>query len=78
MNKYQIKKQIHQKELQIKRLHLHQSSTEFCNQLYNTLILEKAVLKKELENLSKKSLLTIVKDKFSPRKELICDYWKKN
>lgn len=78
MNKYQIKKQIYQKELQIKRLHLHQSSTEFCTQLYNTLILEKAILKKELENLGKKSLFEVVRNKFIPHKKLICDYWKKS
>ena len=57
VNKNQLKKQILQKELQIKKLHLHQSSTEFCNQLYNTLILEKAILKKELENLEKNCIL---------------------
>ena len=77
MNKHQLKKQIFQKELQIKKLHLHQSSTDFCNQLYNTLILKKAVLKKELENLSKNSLIENIKKKFSPRKKLICDYWRK-
>ena len=44
---------VNKNQLQIKKLHLHQSSTEFCNQLYNTLILEKAILKKELENLEK-------------------------
>lgn len=77
MNKHQLKKQIVQKELQIKKLHLHQSSTDFCNQLYNTLILEKAVLKKELENLSKNSLIENIKRKLSPRKKFICDYWRK-
>ena len=46
MKKHQLKKQIYQKELQIKKLHLHQSSSDICNQLYNTLILEKAILKK--------------------------------
>ena len=65
VNKNQLKKQILQKELQIKKLHLHQSSTEFCNQLYNTLILEKAILKKELENLEKNHILEKIKKTFS-------------
>ncbi len=77
MNKHQIKKQILQKELQIKKLHLHQSSTDLCNQLYNKLILEKAVLKKELENLEKNHIIDKLKCFFSPHKKLICDYWRK-
>ena len=51
MKKHLLKKQISQKELQIKKLHLHQSSSDICNQLYNTLILEKAILKKEIEEI---------------------------
>lgn len=77
MNKHQLKKQILQKELQIKKMHLHQSSADFCNQLYNSLILEKAVLKKELENLEKNPVLEKMKGLFSPHKKLICDYWKR-
>ena len=49
----------------------------FCNQLYNTLILEKAILKKELENLEKNHILEKIKKTFSPKKTLICDYWEK-
>ena len=77
MNKHQLKKQILQKELQIKKLHLHQSSTDFCNQLYNTLILEKAILKKELENHEKNYFIEMIKGILPSKKKLICDYWKK-
>ncbi len=77
MNKHQLKKQILQKELQIKKLHLHQSSTDFCNQLYNTLILEKAILKKELENHEKNYFIEMIKGVLPSKKKLICDYWKK-
>ena len=76
MKKYQLKKQILHKELQIKKLHLHQSSSDVCAQLYNNLILEKAILKKELENLEKNPVIEKIK-KFLPKKEkLICDYFK--
>ena len=68
---------VNKNQLQIKKLHLHQPSTEFCNQLYNTLILEKAILKKELENLEKNCILEKIKKTFSPKKTLICDYWEK-
>lgn len=76
LNKNHLKKQIHLKELQIKKLHLHQSSSDVCNQLYNTLILEKAILKKELENLEKNPLVEKVKKMFSRKEKLICDYFK--
>ena len=75
-NKQQIKKRIQQKELQIKKLHLHQESSDVCNRLYNTLILEKAILKKELEDMDRNPILEAVK-RILPRKEkLICDYFK--
>ena len=75
-NKQQIKKKIQQKELQIKQLHLHQSSSEVCNQLYNTLILEKAILKKELQDLEKNPVVEAVKRIIPKREKLICDYFK--
>lgn len=76
MNKKQLKKQIQLKELQIKKLHLHQSSSDICNQLHNTLILEKAVLKKELEELEKNPVAEKFKKIFLRNEKLICDYFK--
>ncbi len=77
MNKKQIlKKQIQNKELQIKKLHLHLSSTDICNQLYNTLIIEKAILKKQLEELEKNALIEGIKKIFHKKEKLICDYFK--
>ena len=75
-NKQQLKKQILHKELQLKKLHLHRSSSEVCDQLCNTLILEKAILKKELENLEKNPLIEAVKRVIPRREKLICDYFK--
>ena len=75
MNKNQIKKQIQQKELQIKKLHLHQTSSDVCEQLYNTLILAKAVLKKELEELEKNPVAEKLKSLFAPKEKRICDYF---
>ena len=79
MNKNQIKKRILEKELQIKKLHLHQSKSEVCDELYNALILEKAILKKELENLEKNPIIEGVKSAakvFLKKEKLICDYFK--
>lgn len=75
-NKQLLLKKIQQKELQIKKLHLHQSSSEVCNQLYNTLILEKAILKKELKDLNKNPITEAVKRVLPRREKLICDYFK--
>ncbi len=76
MKKHLLKKQIYQKELQIKKMHLHRSSSDVCDQLYNTLILEKAILKKELEKLEKNPLLEKIKKVFPKKEKLICDYFK--
>lgn len=77
MNEKQIlKKKIQQKELQIKKLHLHQTSSEVCNQLYNTLILEKAILKKKLDELEKNSIIENIKKIIPHKEKLICDYFK--
>ena len=76
MNRKQLlKKQIHQKELQIKKLHLHQAANDVCNQLYNTLILEKAILKNELQQLEKNPIIEAVKRILPKKEKLICDYW---
>lgn len=75
MNKNQLKKQIFQKELQIKKLHLHQSSSDVCAQLYNTLILEKAILKKELDDLERNSVTEKIKSFFASKEKRICDYF---
>lgn len=75
-NKHLLKKRIQEKELQIKKLHLHQSSSDICNQLYNTLILEKAILKKELKDLDKHPFVEAVKSIIPKKEKLICDYFK--
>ena len=74
-NKQLIIKRIQEKELQIKKLHLHQTASDVCNSLYNTLILEKAILKKELENLEKNPVIEAVKRIVPRREKLICDYF---
>ena len=74
--KQKLKKEIQLKALQIKRLHLHQSSSEVCEKLCNTLILEKAILKKELEELEKNKFIEKVKNIIPRKEKLICDYFK--
>lgn len=76
MNKNQIKKLIYQKELEIKNLHLHQASNQAFESLYNSLILEKAILKKELDKLEKNKLIICLEKILHKKEKLICDYFK--
>lgn len=70
-----LEKQIFQTELQIRKLQASVGSTDICEDLLNSLILRKAVLKKQLENSNKSPLIEGIK-KLVPRKEkLICDYF---
>ena len=74
-NKIILKKQIQQIEIQIKKLDQQTSRTELCEDLYNSLILKKAVLKKDLENLSKNPFIEKVKSLVPHKEKLICDYF---
>lgn len=74
-NKQLLEKQIRQTELQIKKMIANPNKSEICEDLFNSLILKKAVLKKQLQNLEKNPLIEGIK-KIVPRKEkLICDYF---
>ena len=74
-NKQQLKKRIQQVELQIKKLDLHATNSPVCEDLYNSLILQKAVMKKDLEELSKNPLVEKIKKILPHKEKLICDYF---
>ena len=59
------------------KLKEHIDKSSICSDLYNKVVLEKAILKKELED-SKKNKIVISLRNFLPHKKtLICDYFKK-
>ena len=74
-NKELLKKQIQQAELQIKKLDQQAFRTEVCEDLYNSLILKKAIMKKELEELEKNLIVKKIKSILPRREKLICDYF---
>ena len=74
-NKLQLKKHIQQIELQIKKLDLNMSDSDVCVDLYNSLILKKAVFKKQLEESDKNIFIEKIKKIFPHKKKLICDYF---
>lgn len=75
--KKELIQSIKEKELQLKKLKEHIDKSTVCSELYNKVVLEKAILKKELENLDKNPLVEAVKNLLPRKKTLICDYFKK-
>ena len=74
-NKQQLKKRIQQTELQIKKLNMLATDSDICDDLYNSLILQKAVMKKQLQDLEKNPIIENIKKMMPRRKKLICDYF---
>ena len=76
MNEKQLlKKRREQTELQLKRLNQSSVTNEVCEDLCNSLILQKAILKKELEELNKSPFVEKIKKIMPHREKLICDYF---
>lgn len=68
---------IKEKELQLAKLKAHVDKSSVCADLYNKVVLEKAILKKELEDSQKNNLVEGFKNLLPRKKTLICDYFKK-
>lgn len=69
---------IREKELQLSKLKEHIDKSVVCSDLYNKVLIEKAVLTKQLEDLQNKSLINRIKHLLPRREKLICDYFKGN
>lgn len=67
---------IKQKEEKLSKLKEHIDKSEVCSDLYDKMLIEKAVLKKQLDDLQNKSLVNRVKHLLPKREKLICDYFK--
>ena len=67
---------IREKEIQLSKLKEHIDKSEVCSDLYNKMLIEKAVLKKQLEDLKNKSFVNRIKHLIPRREKLICDYFK--
>ena len=73
MKRKQIELRLQHKEAELKKLHLQPSTADINNRQYNRLILEKAILKKELENFGKNYFVEKAKRFFTKKETLICD-----
>ena len=72
----ELKDSIKEKETQLKKLSEHVDKSNICSDLYNKVVLEKAKLNKELQDLQKNTLGEKLKNIFPHKKTLICDYFK--
>lgn len=68
---------IREKELQLAKLKEHIDKSAVCSDLYDKMLLEKAVLKKQLEDLQNNSLVNRIKHLLPRQEKLICDYFKR-
>ncbi|MBQ8458722.1 hypothetical protein IJ541_01315 [bacterium] len=77
---FKVKKElilsIKEKEIQLSKLKQHIDKSEVCSDLYNKILIEKAVLKQQLEDLQNKSIVNRIKHLLPKREKLICDYFK--
>lgn len=67
---------IREKELQLAKLRLHVDKSTVCSDLYNKVVLEKAILNKELKDSEEGKFLCKIKKLVPRKKTLICDYFK--
>lgn len=74
--KKELIKSIREKELQLAKLRAHIDKSTVCSDLYNKVVLEKAILKKELEDSEKNSFMERVRNLVPRKKTLICDYFR--
>lgn len=71
-----LKDAIKEKELQLAKLKLHVDKSAVCSDLYNKVVLEKAILNRELHDLENDSFFENVKRLIPRKKTLICDYFR--
>lgn len=76
-NVKELKNLILEKEQQLEKLRCHVDKSTICSDLYNKVVLEKAILKKEIQDFENNTLVNKVKDLIPRKKTLICDYFKK-
>ncbi|MBR1619170.1 hypothetical protein IJ674_04670 [bacterium] len=75
--KKQLIASIHDKELQLSKLKQHIDKSDICSDLYNKVLIEKAILKKQLDDLKNNSIACRIKHLVSRHDDkLICDYFK--
>ncbi len=68
---------IKEKEQQLAKLKSHIDKSYICSELYNKVVLEKAILNKQLADMERNKFAEKVRFLFPKKEKLICDYFKK-
>lgn len=74
--KQKIIAEIFQKKQQLEKLKPQIATSKLSNDFYNKILIEKAVLKKQLDTVSKTKISKLFDKIFKPKSKLICDYFK--
>lgn len=72
-----LRAEIEEKAIQLEKLNAHVDKSNICSDLYNKVVLEKATLNKELQDLENDTLISRIRQIIPRKKILICDYFKK-
>ena len=75
--KREILSSIREKEVQLSKLREHIDKSEVCSDLYNKILIEKAILKQQLDDLQNKSLVNRIKHLLPRQEKLICDFFRR-
>ena len=75
--KREILSSIREKEVQLSKLREHIDKSEVCSDLYNKILIEKAILKQQLDDIQNKSLVNRIKHLLPRQEKLICDYFRR-
>ncbi|MBR1425198.1 hypothetical protein IJ579_06515 [bacterium] len=68
---------IKEKELQLAKLKVHIEKSDVCADIYDRLLIEKSVLKKQLDDIKNNTISNRIKHLIPRREKLVCDYFKR-
>lgn len=74
--KKELISKIREREVKLDQLRHHIERSSVCADIYDKVLVEKAILKKELDDLKNNSFLNKVKRILPHKEKLICDYFK--
>ncbi len=73
--KKELLRKIHDKEVQLAKLASLVDRSYICSELYNRVVVEKAILKKQYDDLCRNKFADKIVRLFPRKKTLICDYF---
>ncbi len=75
--KKELISKIREREEKLNQLKNHIEKSSVCADIYDKILIEKAILKRELDELTNNTFINKMKKMFSHKEKLICDYFVK-